>query len=100
MIGFLLRRLAQTVPIALLVATLVFSLIHLIPGDPVEMMLGEGAQRTQVDELRRELGLDRPLTTQYMSFLAGLVRADLGMSLHFREPLPRSSSGTTRRPSS
>lgn len=87
MTAFLLRRLAQTVPIALLVATLVFSLIHLIPGDPVEMMLGEGAQRSQVEELRHDLGLDRPLATQYLSFLAGLVRADLGMSLHFREPV-------------
>ena len=87
MTAFLLRRLAQTVPIALLVATLVFSLIHLIPGDPVEMMLGEGAQRSQVEELRHDLGLDRPLATQYMSFLTGLVRADLGTSLHFREPV-------------
>jgi len=85
--AFLLRRLAQTVPIALLVATLVFSLIHLIPGDPVEMMLGEGAQRSQVEALRHDLGLDRPLATQYLSFLTGLVRADLGMSLHFREPV-------------
>ncbi len=87
MTAFLLRRLAQTVPIALLVATLVFSLIHLIPGDPVEMMLGEGAQRSQVEALRHDLGLDRPLATQYLSFLTGLVRADLGMSLHFREPV-------------
>lgn len=87
MTGFLLRRLGQTIPIALFVATLVFSLIHLIPGDPVEMMLGEGAQRSQVDELRHDLGLDRPLTAQYLSFLSGLVRADLGISLHFREPV-------------
>lgn len=87
MTGFLLRRLAQTVPLVLLVATLVFSLIHLIPGDPVEMMLGEGAQRSQVEELRTELGLDRPLLSQYGSFLGGLLRADLGKSLHFREPV-------------
>lgn len=89
MIGFLLRRLGQAVPIALLVATLVFSLIHLIPGDPVEMMLGEGAERSQVEEVRRDLGLDRPLGAQYLSFLEGLVRADLGTSLHFREPVIR-----------
>jgi peptide/nickel transport system permease protein len=88
-IGFLLRRLGQTIPIALLVATLVFSLIHLIPGDPVEMMLGEGAQRSQVEELRHDLGLDRPLATQYSSFLGGLLRGDLGDSLHFREPVLR-----------
>ncbi|MCH7664379.1 MAG: ABC transporter permease [Acidobacteria bacterium] len=51
------------------------------------MMLGEGAQRSQVEALRHDLGLDRPLATQYLSFLTGLVRADLGMSLHFREPV-------------
>lgn len=89
MIGFLLRRLGQTLPIALLVATLVFSLIHLIPGDPVEMMLGEGAQRSQVEEMRHDLGLDRPLATQYTRFLGGLLRGDLGDSLHFREPVLR-----------
>lgn len=87
MIAFLLRRLAQTIPLALLVASLVFSLIHLIPGDPVEMMLGEGAQRSQVNALREEMGLDRPLSVQYLSFLRGLARADLGSSLHFREPV-------------
>lgn len=86
---YLLRRLAQTVPIALLVATLVFSLIHLIPGDPVEMMLGEGAQRSEVEDLRHELGLDRPLIQQYGSFLVGLARGDLGSSLHFGEPVTR-----------
>ena len=52
MIGYLLRRLAQAVPVTLAVATLVFALIHLIPGDPVEMMLGEGAQPADVEALR------------------------------------------------
>ena len=84
---YILRRLAQIVPLALLVATLVFSLIHLIPGDPVEMMLGEGAQRSDVEALRRDLGLDRPLLEQYGSYLGGLVRADLGRSLHFGVPV-------------
>lgn len=87
MTAFLLRRLAQTIPLVLLVATLVFSLIHLIPGDPVEMMLGEGAQRSEVEALRAELGLDRPLLAQYVTFISGLTRADLGDSLHFREPV-------------
>ena len=85
--GFLLRRLGQALPIALLVATLVFSLIHLIPGDPAEIMLGEGAQRGDVERLRQEMGLDRPLIAQYVSYLAGLVRGDLGDSLHYREPV-------------
>ena len=81
MAPYILRRLAQIVPLVLLVATLVFSLIHLIPGDPVEMMLGEGAQRADLDALRHDLGLDRPLHRQYLAYLGGLVRADLGVSL-------------------
>ena len=87
MIGYLLRRLAQMLPTALLAATLVFSLIHLIPGDPVEMMLGEGAQRTDVAALRHDLGLDRPLLVQYGAFLGGLLRGDLGRSLKSGEPV-------------
>ena len=87
MTTYVLRRLGQAIPITLLVATLVFSLIHLIPGDPVEMMLGEGAQRSEVEELRSHLGLDRPLGEQFVTYLAGLVRGDLGRSLHFGEPV-------------
>jgi peptide/nickel transport system permease protein len=87
MIAYVGRRLAQMVPTALLAATLVFSLIHLIPGDPVEMMLGEGAQRADVEGLRHDLGLDRPLIAQYGSFLGGLVRGDLGKSLRSGEPV-------------
>ena len=87
MTSYIARRLAQTIPIALLVSILVFSLIHMIPGDPVEMMLGEGAQRSDVEALRHELGLDRPLPQQLGSFLAGLLRGDLGNSLHYGEPV-------------
>ncbi len=81
------RRLLLALPTTLAVATLVFSLIHLVPGDPVLMMLGEGAQPTDVEELRGRLGLDRPLVAQYGSFLSGLARGDLGRSLHFGEPV-------------
>lgn len=87
MLSYLLRRLVQTLPIALLVSILVFSLIHMIPGDPVEMMLGEGAQRTDVEALRHELGLDRPLPAQLGSYLLGLTHGDLGTSLHYGEPV-------------
>ncbi len=89
MTGYLLRRLAQAIPVTLAVATLVFALIHLIPGDPVEMMLGEGAQAVDVAALRTQLGLDRPLLEQYAGFIAGLARGDLGTSLHFNEPVGR-----------
>jgi ABC-type dipeptide/oligopeptide/nickel transport system permease component len=84
---FLARRFLLTVPVLLGVATLVFSLIHLIPGDPAQAMLGETASPQEVAELRARLGLDRPLTEQYTSFLGGLVRGDLGMSLRTSQPV-------------
>src|SRR5918992_4320832 len=84
---FLARRLALTLPVLLGVATLVFSLIHLIPGDPAQAMLGEAAPQADVEELRRRLGLDRPLVEQYGAFLAGLLRGDLGTSLRTGQPV-------------
>ena len=82
---FFLRRLLLTIPVVLGVATLVFSLIHLIPGDPVDVILGESALPAQREVLRRQLGLDRPLTDQYLNFLKGLARGDLGRSLYSRQ---------------
>jgi peptide/nickel transport system permease protein len=76
-----LRRLALTLPTILAAATLVFGLLHLVPGDPVDVMLGESAQAADRDALRRALGLDRPLPVQYVAFLRGLATADLGRSL-------------------
>jgi len=84
---FLARRLVLTIPVLLGVATLVFSLIHLIPGDPAQAMLGEAAPQSDVEELRRRLGLDKPLVEQYGVFLQGLVKGDLGTSLRTGEPV-------------
>jgi ABC-type dipeptide/oligopeptide/nickel transport system permease component len=78
---FVVRRLALTIPVLLGVATLVFLLLHLIPGDPAQAMLGESAPEADVNALRRQLGLDRPLLEQYADFLGGLVSGDLGTSL-------------------
>ena len=84
---FLARRLLLTVPVLLGVATLVFSLIHLIPGDPALAMLGETASQEDVDALRERLGLDRPLVAQYVAFLRGAARGDLGTSLRTNQPV-------------
>jgi ABC-type dipeptide/oligopeptide/nickel transport system permease component len=86
-LSFLVRRLLLTIPVLLGVATLVFSLIHLIPGDPVQAMLGESASPESVDELRSRLGLDRPLYVQYFSFLKGVAHGNLGTSLRTSEPV-------------
>ena len=84
---FLARRLLLTLPVLLGVATLVFSLIHLIPGDPAQAMLGEAAPQADVEELRHRLGLDRPLVEQYGMFLRGLAKGDLGTSLRTGQPV-------------
>ena len=89
MIRYVLRRIALTVPVLAGVATLVFALIHLVPGDPAQAMLGESAAPEAVADLRTKLGLDRPLLTQYGHFLAGLVRGDLGTSFRSRTPVAR-----------
>ena len=86
---YLIRRLLLTIPVLLGVATLVFSLIHFIPGDPAQAMLGEGAAPEDVAQLRQRLGLDRPLLVQYGSFLQGLIQGDLGVSLRNDEPVLR-----------
>ncbi len=70
------------VPTLLGAVSLVFVLIHLIPGDPVEVMLGETATSADKEALRQSLGLDRPLLTQYRSFLINLAAGDLGRSLY------------------
>ncbi|MFQ5876784.1 MAG: ABC transporter permease [Acidobacteriota bacterium] len=87
--GYLLRRALLAVPLLLGVASIIFSLIHLIPGDPVEVMLGAGAGPGDVADLRHRLGLDRPIAEQYLSFMAGLLRGDLGLSLRYRDPVAR-----------
>lgn len=87
MVRFLLRRLLLTIPVLIGVATLVFSLIHLVPGDPVQAMLGESAAPADVAKLRTQLGFDRPLYQQYVSFARGAVHGDLGKSLRTSEPV-------------
>lgn len=81
------RRILILIPTVIGVVTLVFVLIHLIPGDPVELMLGETASTADLEQLRTELGLDRPLREQYGSFLQGLLRGDLGRSFFYRKPV-------------
>jgi peptide/nickel transport system permease protein len=89
MVVYLIRRILMTIPVLLGVATLVFALIHLVPGDPAQSMLGEGASPEEVASLRHSLGLDRPLLTQYKSFLTGLVKGDLGLSFRYGTPVTR-----------
>ncbi|HVO22034.1 MAG TPA: nickel ABC transporter permease [Candidatus Margulisiibacteriota bacterium] len=86
---YLLSRLFLAVPTVFGVVTLVFLLIHLVPGDPVDVMLGETARAADKVRLRHQLGLDRPLPIQYARYLRRLARADLGRSLHSGRPVRR-----------
>lgn len=87
MLRFLLRRLVLTVPVLLGVATLVFALIHMVPGDPAVSMLGEAATPADVAALRAKLGLDDPLPTQYARFLRDAIGGQLGQSLRTGRPV-------------
>ncbi len=81
---FILRRLAQMVPVLFGITLVVFALLQLIPGDPAQTMLGLQARPEAVAALQRELGLDRPLWEQYLRYLGNVVTFDLGDSLKFK----------------
>ena len=85
----LLRRLGYMLLSVFVVVTFVFALVHLIPGDPVIQMLGEGAQPADVAQLRHAMGLDQPLSRQYLDYLQALTRGDLGTSLRYHEPVSK-----------
>jgi ABC-type dipeptide/oligopeptide/nickel transport system permease component len=86
-LAFVARRLLHLVPVLLGISFLVFLLVHLVPGDPVRVMMQDVGSPEQVERMRRQLGLDRPLHEQYLSFLARAVRGDLGRSIHTRRPV-------------
>ena len=85
--AYLLRRLAFLVPVALLVSFVTFMLIHLVPGDPARVLLGEEATPQTVAALRQQLGLNQPLMTQYGIWLWHLIHGDLGTSIQLQQPV-------------
>jgi ABC-type dipeptide/oligopeptide/nickel transport system permease component len=89
MLAYFARRLLLTIPVLFGIATLVFALVHLVPGDPAVAMLGEGASGEDIAALRTKLGLDEPLLVQYGHYLTGVVRGDLGTSFRLNTPVTR-----------
>ena len=75
------------VPMLFLMSLVVFAIVYLIPGDPVDAMLGQDAERSAREALRRELGLDQPLWRQYVGWLAKVAQGDLGRSLRAQQPV-------------
>ncbi|MGD2062239.1 MAG: ABC transporter permease [Nitrospirota bacterium] len=86
---FAARRLALTLPVLLGVVTAVFLILHLVPGDPIDVMLGEAAAPADRATLRATLHLDEPLAVQYGRYLAGICRGDLGQSIRDHRPVVR-----------
>ena len=87
MIAYALRRISATVPVILVVAFFVFSLLYLAPGDPAAVIAGDSATPEQVAALREKLGLEKPVVTQFAIWLGGVLRGDLGESYFFRKPV-------------
>jgi len=84
---WLTRRLVLAVPVVLGVITISFVLMRLSPGDPARTALGDKASQAAVDSLRHQWGLDQSMWSQYLSYLGGVVKGDLGRSLYFRSPV-------------
>ncbi|MHA7879638.1 MAG: ABC transporter permease [Saccharospirillum sp.] len=81
MFQFIVRRLLQTIPVVFGVTLLVFSLMHLIPGDPAQIIAGESAQPEQVEQMRERLGLNDPVYVQYGRYVKNLLQGDMGQSI-------------------
>ncbi|OGL07271.1 MAG: peptide ABC transporter permease [Candidatus Rokubacteria bacterium RIFCSPLOWO2_02_FULL_68_19] len=84
---YILRRLVMLVPVLFGVSLVSFSLLHVVPGDPAEVLGGAEATKEDVDRIRREYGLDRPLLVQYLQFAANAARGDFGISIQSRHPV-------------
>jgi glutathione transport system permease protein len=92
--GYIARRALGSVPVLVLVVTAVFFLFQLIPGDPARALLGPEATPDVVEQVRRDLGLDRPILTQYVTYLQRLGRGDLGKSISTRRPVAEELAAT------
>jgi peptide/nickel transport system permease protein len=88
MARYLAGRLLQAIPTLVLITVLVFLMLHLIPGDPAEVYVGDDPSTPELlERIREEMGLNRPLHIQYLSYMGNVLRGDLGQSLHLRRPV-------------
>ncbi|OIJ17593.1 peptide ABC transporter permease [Anaerobacillus alkalilacustris] len=87
MFTFIIRRIIQTIPVLIGVTVLVFMLMHLIPGDPAQIIAGESASEQQVEQMRERLGLNDPLPVQYFKYIGNAVQGDLGSSVRNGRPV-------------
>lgn len=90
MLKYTLKRIFSLIPVLIVVSVVIFALIHLTPGEPASVILGPEATPEQVQELRKQLGLDKPIHIQYISWVQGVFQGDLGTSYFMREPVSKS----------
>ena len=93
--SYLFKRIALALLVALLASILLASLVHLLPGDPVKIILGPRANEELSARVRREMLLDQPIATQVIRFIAGAVQGDLGTDFLSRAPVSRSEEHTS-----
>jgi len=87
LLGYLIRRIVALIPVMFIVATVVFFLVHLIPGDPAAVLLGPNATPSEVMRLRTQMGLDRPIYSQFLIWLSRIVQGNLGDSIFLGRPV-------------
>ncbi len=87
MLRYILHRILMLIPVLFGVTLVAFSLLHLVPGDPAEILAGQEATKEVIDRIRAEYGLDKPLAIQYLRFVGNTVRGDLGISIQSRHPV-------------
>ena len=89
---YILKRIVGTIPTLIIVVTFVFFFVRLIPGDPARLVAGEQATQDDVEAVREELGLNKSIPTQYVTYVTGLLKGNLGTSLRTKQPRLREDS--------
>ncbi|MCL1698927.1 ABC transporter permease [Lysinibacillus sp. Bpr_S20] len=87
MLNFILKRILSLIPVLFVVSVVVFLLVHITPGDPASVMLGPEASPQEVAKLQEELGLNRPILEQYVTWVGDIFKGDLGTSLFMKQPV-------------
>ena len=87
MFRYILKRLIGIIPILLIVSIFIFMFVHMIPGDPARLVAGPDAGQKDVELVRQQLGLDKPITTQYFTYIGNLFQGDLGVSMKTKRPV-------------
>src|SRR5688572_3247417 len=87
MTGYIMRRLLLMIPVLIIVAIIIFGLIHITPGDPAAVMAGEDATASDVEAMRERLGLNEPLHIQFFEWTIDAMRLDFGESIFLRQPV-------------